>query len=60
MVSLDSFQIASIVHGDIAASLSDSVNDVCLIDHIPLSKRDEMFEVICEEFPTDVDPTISL
>lgn len=37
------------IHRDITASLSDCVHHMCLIRHVPLSERDQVFEVVGEK-----------
>lgn len=53
--SLAKLDIPLPVHRDIATCLPYIVDDVGLIRHVPLSERDHIFEVICQEFPADVD-----
>lgn len=43
------------VGGDVAAGFLDVVGDVCLVHHVPLAEGDELFEVVGEEFPADVE-----
>jgi hypothetical protein len=44
------------VHRDIAASLLNFIHHMCLVRHVPLSERNQMFEVIRQQLPPDVYP----
>jgi hypothetical protein len=53
--SLASFEVSFPIHTDIPARLTDRIHHMCLVDHIPLAKRDEVLEVICQELAAYVN-----
>lgn len=54
--SLAQVQVPLPIHTDIPARFSDSIHHSSLIHHVPLSERDGLFEVVGEEFASDVYP----
>ena len=40
--------------GHITTRLFDVVHDICLVHHVPLTERYELFKLIREQFTTDV------
>lgn len=48
-------EIRSEIRRDVTARLLYIVDDVCLIHHIPLSIRYELFQVVRQKFSTYVD-----
>jgi hypothetical protein len=52
--SLVKLDVLSPVHRDIAAGFSDIIDNMRLVRHIPLSERDHVLQVVCQEFPANV------
>lgn len=55
-----SFEICSELRRDVATLLFDVIHDVRLFHHVPLAKRDKLFEVVRHQFPANIYPTINL
>ena len=55
-----SFEICCKLRRDVAALLFDVIHDVRLFHHVPLPKRDQPFEVVRQQFSTDIYPGINL
>jgi hypothetical protein len=51
---LAEFEITPKVQGDIATGLLDGVDDVRLVHHVPLSKRNELLEIVGEQLASNV------
>jgi hypothetical protein len=52
---LAQFEVAPKVLRDVAACFLDGIDDVRLVHHVPLPKRDELFEVVGEQLAADVE-----
>lgn len=53
--SLADLYIPLPIHRHIAARLSDVVDDMRFVGHIPLSERDHVLQMVRQEFPSYVD-----
>jgi hypothetical protein len=52
------FEICRKLGRDVAALLFDVIHDVRFLHHVPLAERDEFFEVVRQEFATDIYSSI--
>ena len=50
------FEIFGELRRHVAACLLDVVHDVRLVHHVPLTERDELLEVVCQQLPAHIDP----
>ena len=41
---------------DVTAGLFDVIHDICLVHHVPLPERRELFELVRQELTSDVYP----